>query len=40
MLNEIKEAIERSAPNLPGDFAGAMALVAMFVVALHLPVLT
>ena len=40
MMTELKEAIERSAHNLPGDFAGAIALVAMFVVALHLPVLT
>ncbi len=40
MLIELKSIVERTSPTLLGDFAGALALVVMLVVGLHLPSLT
>ena len=37
MLIELKSAIERTSATLPGDLAGAAALVVMLIVGLHLP---
>ena len=37
MLIELKSVIERASATLPGDFAGAAALVVMLIVGLHLP---
>ena len=39
MLTELKSAFERSAPRLAGDLTGAVALVVMLLVGLHLPAL-
>ena len=40
MLIELKSVIERASSTLLGDFAGAVALVVMLIVGLHLPGLT
>lgn len=37
MVRDIKESLSRSVPTLAQDFLGAMALVAMLIVGLHLP---
>ncbi len=37
MLTELKAVIDRSAPTLLGDAAGAVALVVLLLTALHLP---
>ncbi|WP_255722996.1 hypothetical protein [Thalassobius sp. Cn5-15] len=40
MIRDIKAAIVRSSDTLLADTIGAAALVAMFVIGLHLPLLT
>jgi len=40
MFIELKSIIERSSATLLGDFIGAVALVLMLIVGLHLPCLT
>jgi len=37
MLIELKTIVERTSPRLLGDFVGALALVVMLIVGLHLP---
>lgn len=37
MLNDLKQICARSSATLPEDAAGAIALVVMLLVALHLP---
>ena len=37
MITDIRAAAKRSLPHLVGDLAGAMALAAMLLVALHSP---
>jgi hypothetical protein len=40
MIRDIKATIERSSDTLLSDTIGAAALVVMFVIGLHLPLLT
>ena len=40
MLDDLKTALSRSPARLAQDFAGAAALVVIFVAGLYLPVLT
>lgn len=40
MIIELKSIFERSANTLLGDFFGAVALIVMLIVGLHLPGLT
>ena len=37
MFEDLKSAIARAPATLPGDMAGAVALVVLFLAALHLP---
>lgn len=39
MFADLKSAIRRSSPTLAADLAGGLAIVVMFLVALHLPAL-
>jgi hypothetical protein len=39
MFEELKSTFHRAAPTLAADLAGGLAIVVMFLVALHLPAL-